>query len=84
MKGKRTKRMTWRLQFKLAAVVLLTAAALLITTVQPAAASTVCPSRRCLSDATILGCCSRITASGYDSRGACSVHAIACWHWKRG
>ena len=84
MKSKETKVRTWRLRLKLAAVVFLGAAALMFTPVQAAAASTACPSRHCLSDATLLGCCSRITESGYDSRGACAVHTTACWLWKRG
>jgi hypothetical protein len=51
--------------------------------VQPASASSFCPSRRCRSDATILDCCNSMTVHGYDSRGPCSIHVgFACW--KRG
>jgi hypothetical protein len=83
MKSKETKMMSWRLKLKLVAVVFLGAAALLLTTAQPASASTVCQTRRCLSGATILGCCNSMTAYGYDSRGPCSIHVgFACW--KRG
>ncbi len=78
MKSKEARMMSWRLKLKLAAVVLLGAAALLLAPSQPAAASGFCPSRHCLSGATIAGCCDSLTEYGTDSRGPCSIHSFAC------
>ncbi len=78
MKSKEARMMSWRLKLKLAAVVFLGAAALLLTPGQPALASTTCPSRHCLSGATILGCCSNLMDIGIDSKGYCSVLDFCC------
>lgn len=42
---------------------------------RPAAASG-CPSRHCQSDATFLGCCSRLGVLGSDRLGACSIRRL--------
>lgn len=71
MNSKVARKMSWRLRFKLAAVVLLGAAALLMSPPQTASASA-CPHRICLRDVSVAGCCGALM-TGADTSGPCRV-----------
>lgn len=76
MKSKETKMMTWRLKFKLAAVVLLGAAALLPFSAKPVSASTCLELPLCKGKHADLGCCSSMWNVGSDKNGLCRLHHI--------
>jgi len=68
--------MSWRLKFKLAAVVLLGVAALLPISAKPVSASSCLELPVCKGMRTNLGCCSTMWNVGSDKTGLCRFHHI--------